>query len=166
MGGMGERYCLGCATPAGDDYCDPGVTAVAPQPFGVRQIGTQRSARAIRPVATRAGRPADLTVEDAIAESNLLFGRPCRNGKARVAPHGPGIRMSTFRRFGVIGRRLSRRTRLHWDTECMSERPLARLIRHGKRCGRYVRAHHQRRRASRQVRPLRRRDDARPGLVI
>ena len=77
------------------------VAAIAPQPLGVREIGAEGRACAGGAMAARAGRSADLTVVDAIAQYEHLLRRSVRNWKTRRFRGGAGIRVGAFRGFGV-----------------------------------------------------------------
>jgi len=103
MGGMGEAIMFRCGTPALNYFRNRCVTAIAPQPMCAGEIGTQCSVPvAFAPVATRAGRTADLAVVNAITQRDHLLRRARRNGKARGCIGVAGIGMSAFRWFGVV----------------------------------------------------------------
>src|ERR1700730_746031 len=65
-------------------------------------------------MATRAGRSADLTVVDAIAQYEHLLRRTVRNGKTRRFGGGAGIRVGAFRGFGVRHTDVAGRRRCRW----------------------------------------------------
>jgi hypothetical protein len=100
-GWHGRAILFGLRHASGYRFRYSTVATIAPQPFGVREIGTEGCARAASAMATRAGRSADLTVVDAIAQCHHLLRRSVRNGKTRRFSGSTGIRMSAFRRFGV-----------------------------------------------------------------
>ena len=100
---------------AGSDcFRDRRVATITPQPLRVGEIGTQSRARRVRAMAARAGRSADLTMVDAIAQRNHLLGRAGGHGKTCGRGGGAGIGMSAFRRFGVIDADLAGGCRCAW----------------------------------------------------
>src|SRR5579863_9638226 len=58
---------LGLLDAVSDHVEQFGVTAIGPQPFPARQIGTHGRALTVRAVASRTSCSAHLTVEDAVA---------------------------------------------------------------------------------------------------
>ncbi len=132
-------------------FQNSGKAAIAPQPFLAAEIRTQGRARAVRAMASRAGRSAHLTVVDTITQRNHLWRHAFGKGSACVW-------MRSLRRFGggcddIAGR--SRRT------GAWSDRARHRRSRPDRRFGRSVRARRQKRRAPHRVRLRGPRDDAR-----
>jgi hypothetical protein len=81
----------------GDRPGDRRKTAITPQPLAAREVGSQRSALAVRPVASFAGCATRLAVEDPLAERDLP-GRCPRRSRQGACLLGARVRMDAFRR--------------------------------------------------------------------